>query len=240
MKQVLAILLAAVLMLAFAACGEKPAGGTGTQPGEAGSGSAGSGAPTEAPESAAPVTSAPEQPSEPAGISSSGDGTLVLSAAEVAVVVNGTSVPMPYNLRALEAAGVPADESRSEIELGAGDFFSANLYLDENEDYLLIPAYYNGTDSSVSITEAEAEEITMITYADAPADQGVSILGVSFGMAKSAVKELLGAPMSDDGSYCEWHIEVPALDYEGTLSMYFTGDSEDAGVSQVDLTVFPK
>jgi len=240
MKKFLAVLLAGVLVLAFAACGEKPEGSAGTQQPDTPSGSAGSSTPAAAPESEAPASPEPEQQSEPEGVSPAADGTLTLSKSEVAVVVNGTSVPMPFNLKALEAAGVPADESRSEINLGAGDFFSANLYLDENEDYLLIPAYYNGKDSSVSITEAEAEEITMISYADAPVDQGVSILGVSFGMAKSAVTALLGAPMSDDGSYCEWHVEVPELDYEGTLFMYFTEDSEEAGVSQVDLTVFPK
>jgi len=160
--------------------------------------------------------------------------------ANIAVEINGASVPMPYNLKALEAAGVPADEARSEIELAAGDFFSANLYLDENEDYLLIPAYYNGSDASVSITEAEAEEITMTTYADEPEDQGVSILGVKFGMARSEVFALLGEPDYNDGDYCEWHIELPEDNYEGTLSMYFTGDADDAGASQVDLTVFPK
>ena len=51
---------------------------------------------------------------------------------------------MPYRLGELEAAGVPEDESRKEIELAPGDFFSVNLYLDENEDYVISPAYYNG------------------------------------------------------------------------------------------------
>jgi len=147
---------------------------------------------------------------------------------------------MPYRLGELEAAGVPADESRSEIQLGVGDIFSANLYLDENEDYLLIPAYYNGGDSAISITEAEAEEITMMTYADEPKDQGVSILGVSFGMPRSEVKALLGEQSYGDGGYLEWHIEVPDINYEGTLSMYFTGDADDAGASQITLTVFQK
>lgn len=240
MKKVFALLLAAAVLLTFAACGGKTEGGTASQQPPASAAPAETAAPAAAPESAAPAPAAPEQPGEPEGITPSTDGTLTLSAADVAVVVNGTSVPMPFNLKALEAAGVPADEDRSAIQLGAGDFFSANLYLDENEDYLLIPAYYNGGDSSVSITEAEAEEITMTTYADAPEDQGVSILGVSFGMPRSEVKALLGSPSYDDGSYCEWHIEAPGIAYEGTLSMYFTEDADDAGVSQVDLTVFPK
>ena len=65
-------------------------------------------------------------------------------------------------------------------------------------------------------------------------------LGVSFGMARSEVKALLGEPAYDNGSYYEWHVEVPDIAYEGTLSMYFTEDADTAGVSQVDLTVFEK
>ncbi len=171
---------------------------------------------------------------------SSSAGTLKLSKSDIAVVVNGTKVPMPYKLKDLESAGVPKDDTRDEKELAAGDFFSANIFLDENEDYVLIPAYYNNSDSAVSITEAEAEEITMTTYADEPADQGVSILGVSFGMTRSELFKLLGNPVSNDGSYFEWHIELSDMNYEGTLSIYVTGDSDDAGVSQVNLNVFPK
>lgn len=39
----------------------------------------------------------------------------------------------------------------------------------------------------------------MTTNSDEPVDQGVSIFGVSFGMARSEVKALLVEPMSDDG-----------------------------------------
>jgi|GEM_PF-1503257 len=247
-KKLIALALAAVMLLALAACGGGAAPSqpqnTPASPAPA-SGAPESGAPApgaEAPEaSAAPETpAAPNAPAASGAIAPAVDGTLTLGAADIAVVVNGTSVPMPYNLKALEAAGVPADESRSEIELGAGDYFSVSLYLDENEDYLLSPAYYNGGDSAVGITEAEAEEITMMTYADEPEDQGVSILGVTFGMARSDVKALLGEPDYDGGDYCEWHVEAPDIVYEGTLSMYFTEDADDAGVSQVDLTVFEK
>ncbi len=171
---------------------------------------------------------------------SSSAGTLKLSKSDIAVVVNGTKVPMPYKLKDLESAGIPSDETRDGKELAAGDFFSANIYLDENEDYVLIPAYYNKADSAVSIMDAEAEEITMTTYADEPVDQGVSILGVSFGMTRSELFKLLGNPVSNDGSYFEWHIELSDMNYEGTLSIYVTGDSDDAGVSQVNLNVFPK
>ncbi|MBR6381187.1 MAG: hypothetical protein IKS07_05875, partial [Lachnospiraceae bacterium] len=127
------------------------------------------------------------------GISAEG-GTITLSKADVAVVINGNSVSMPFNLRELEAAGVPSDEYRSTIELNAGDFYSVNLYLDENEDYTLIPAYFNGGDAAVSIMDAEAEEITMTTYKDEPEDQGVSILGITYGMPRSEVVAMLGAP----------------------------------------------
>lgn len=238
MKKILALMLALLLVLALSACGEKPAPAAQNTPAPAAPADTGTSDP--APAAPADTEEPAAAPQSDPGQASAADGTLTLSASGVAVVVNGTSVPMPYNLMALEAAGVPADADRAAITLGAGDFFSANLYLDENEDYLLIPAYYNGGDASVTLAEAEAEEITMTTYADAPVDQGVSILGVSFGMAKSDVIALLGAPMSDNGSYCEWHVEVTDIAYEGTLSMYFTDDSDAAGVSQVDLTVFPK
>ena len=239
MKRLFALILAAVMVFAFAACGEKTEGNNVQQQNTA-SGSAGSDSTAAPAAENAPSAAEPQQADAPGGISPAKDGTLTISKADVAVVVNGTSVPVPYNLKELEAAGVPADESRSEIKLGAGDFFSLNMYLDENEDYLLIPAYYNGGDSPISVYEAEAEEVTLTTYADNPADQGVSILGVSLGMARKDVKELLGEPDYDAGDYMEWHIEVPEMAYAGTLSMYVTSDDDEAGVSQVDLTVFAK
>ena len=230
MKKIITLILAAAMALSLAACGGKTDGGAAPQQAPASS----------AAESSAPAHSEPAQQSAPGGLAPAADGTLTVGKADVAIVVNGTSVPMPYQLKALEAAGVPADADRDAITLNAGDFFSANLYLDANEDYLLIPAYYNGGDAAVGIMDAEAEEITMSTYADAPEDQGVSIFGVTFGMPRSEVKALLGEPSYDDGDYLEWHVEVPDIAYEGTLSMYFTADADDAGVSQVDLTVFEK
>jgi len=237
MKKIITLILAAALALSLAACGGKSDGGAAPQQAPASS-AAESSSPAAPAESSAP--SEPAQQSAPGGLAPAADGTLTVGKADVAIVVNGTSVPMPYQLKALEAAGVPADADRDAITLNAGDFFSANLYLDANEDYLLIPAYYNGGDAAVGIMDAEAEEITMSTYADAPEDQGVSIFGVTFGMPRSEVKALLGEPSYDDGDYLEWHVEVPDIAYEGTLSMYFTADADDAGVSQVDLTVFEK
>lgn len=236
MKKYIAILLAALMVMALAACGQKTGGGSETQQGAENQ--------TESENVAESNTetesSDPVEQGSAGKIAPAKDGTLTLSAKDIAVVVNGTAVPRPYNLKALEAAGVPADESRSTISLGAGDIFSANLYLDDNEDYVLIPAYVNNGESSVSITEAKADEIKMTTYADAPVDQGVSILGISFGMPRSEVKALIGEPSYDSGDYCEWHIEAPDIAYEGTLSMYFTEDADNGAVSEVDLNVFEK
>lgn len=163
------------------------------------------------------------------------DGEFVLSSADIAVVVNGKKVLMPYNLVELENAGVPVNEMFREDELASGDSFSLNLYLDENDDYLLIPGYYNGGDDTVVLTEAEAKTITMVSYAGEPADQGVSLLGVTFGMSKSDVKAMLGEPMSDSGDYCEWQIVVTDADYIGNFSIYFTGDADDAGACEIRL-----
>ena len=163
------------------------------------------------------------------------DGEITLSRGNIAVVVNGKTVLMPYNLVELEAAGVPVSEIFREDELASGDSFSLNLYLDENEDYLLIPDYYNGGEDTVALTDAEAKTITMVSYASEPVDQGVSLLGVTFGMAKSDVKAMLGEPMSDDGEYCEWQISVTDADYVGNFSIYFTGDADDAGACEIRL-----
>lgn len=239
MKKYIALVLALIMALSLAACGGKADGSNAPQQSSS-SNSAGNSSTAAPAENNTPAPSEPIQQSSSGEIAPAKDGTLTVSKADIAIVVNGTSVPMPYGLKDLEAAGVPADADRDGIQLNAGDFFSANLYLDENEDYLIIPAYYNGGDSAISIMDTEAEEIMMTTYADEPQDQGVSILGIVFGMPRSEVKSLLGEPSYDNGDYVEWHIEVPDIAYEGTLFMYFTEDSDSAGVSQVDLTVFSK
>ncbi len=239
MKKIIAMILAVLMLLALTACGGNTEGGT--APANSASGSAENNGAAAAPaESSEPAASEPEQESSSGGIAPATDGTLTIGKADIAVMINGKSVPMPYKLKELEAAGVPADEARDGTELNPGDFLSASLYLDENEDYLLIPAYYNGGSSAISIMDAEAEEITMTTYSDEPKDQGVSVLGIAFGLPRSEVKAMLGNPIYDAGDYLEWHVDVPELNYEGTLSMYFTEDSDSAGVSQLDLTVFPK
>lgn len=165
------------------------------------------------------------------------NGILTIDLENAAIVVNGTAVSMPYSLGELESAGVPTDESRKEIELAAGDFFSANLFLDENEDYLISPAYYNGGDDTINIADAQAEQITMITYSGEPVDQGVSLFGVTFGMTKSDVLAKLGEPMYDDGDNVQWQVVVSDTDYTGYFTIYFTDDADSAGASQVDLTL---
>ncbi len=224
MKKIFLVLFAVIMMIALVACGEKNDENVTSTNIDANTNTVS--------ENTEPITSK--------GITPANNGTLTISKDDLAVVVNGTSVKMPYKLKELEAAGVPADESRNEIKLDVGGIFSANLYLDDNEDYLLIPAYQNKGDAEINILDAEAEEITMTTYADNPADQGVSIFGIPFGMARKDVKNLLGEPKLDDGSYFEWHLEIPDMSYEGTLSLYVTEDADDAGVSQINLTVFAK
>ena len=224
MKKIFLVLFAVIMMIALVACGEKNDENVTSTNIDANTNTVS--------ENTEPITSK--------GIAPANNGTLTISKDDLAVVVNGTSVKMPYKLKELESAGVPADESRNEIKLDVGGLFSANLYLDDNEDYLLIPAYQNKGDAEINLLDAEAEEITMTTYADNPADQGVSIFGIPFGMARKDVKNLLGEPKLDDGSYFEWHLEIPDMSYEGTLSLYVTEDADDAGVSQVNLTVFAK
>ena len=173
----------------------------------------------------------------PVEIKPAENGILTIGLGNAVIVMNGTSVPMPYRLGELESAGVPTDESRREIELAPGDFFSVNLFLDENEDYVISPAYYNGGNDTINIADAQAEEITMITYSGEPVDQGVSLLGVTFGMAKSDVLAMLGEPMYDNGDYFEWQVAVSDAGYEGSFSIYFTDDADNACASQVDLTL---
>lgn len=225
MKKMFAFLLAALMLLSLTACGgeDKPANSEpDTSTGET-------------TDNSTEKDSASQ--GEPAEIKPAEDGVLKIGIGDAAIVVNGTAVAMPYRLGELEAAGVPEDESRKEIELAPGDFFSANLYLDENEDYVISPAYYNGGDDTIKITDAQAEEITMFTYSGEPADQGVSILGVTFGMKKSDVRAMLGEPMYDNGNSFEWEVTVSDAGYKGSFTIYFTEDTDTAGASQIDLSL---
>ena len=232
MKKFLAIIFAAVMMPSLAACG-------GDKSSNSSSGETTVSQDSESIESKENSTS--QETSEETTSTKNGeiapakDGEITLSSGNIAVVVNGKTVPMPYNLVELEAAGVPVNETFREDELASGDSFSLNLYLDENEDYILIPDYYNAGDDSVALTDAEAKTISMVSYANEPVDQGVSLLGVTFGMTKSDVKAMLGEPMSDNGDSCEWQIAVTDADYVGNFSIYFTGDGDDAGACEIRL-----
>ena len=237
MKKLLSIILMVTLVLSLTACGSrkdnKPNDNTDTHV-NSDTGTAVSGI-DDTTDSA--LEKEPAVQVTPAEIKQAEDGILTIGLANAAIVVNGPSVPMPYRLGELEATGVPEDESRKEIELASGDFFSVNLYLDENEDYIISPAYYNGGDDTVNIADAQAEQITMITYSGEPVDQGVSLFGVPFGMTKSDVLAKLGEPMSDDGDNVQWQVVVSDTDYTGNFTIYFTDDSDSAGASQVDLTL---
>ncbi len=165
------------------------------------------------------------------------DGKLTLKMENAGIIINGTGVALPYAFEELAAAGVKnADDLRS-IEVGAGDFFSVNMFLDENEDYLVLPYYYNEGEEAISITEAEASEIGMASYAAEPVDQNVSILGVKFGMTKAEVTDLLGAPSWEDGDYWEWEVAMEDSNYEGYFTIYFNSDADNAVVSQADLDI---
>ena len=230
MKKWIALVLAAVMLLALAACG----------------GTAGTEAPAQpetAAENAAPAAEAkPEQAPEAAApaaqeIAPADNGVLKLAAEKVAIVIKGKAVAMPYSFAELKAAGVPADDSIGEISLGAGDIFSPNLFLDESENYVIIPAYNNTTENATTIAGASAKEITMATYASEPKDQDVSILGVKFGMTRSEVKALLGAPAYEEGEAMQWSVELTDAAQTGNLSVIFTSAAEDAVVMQAVISV---
>ena len=165
------------------------------------------------------------------------DGVLTLKMANAGIIINGTGVAMPYTFAELEAAGVQNTEDLRSIEMGAGDFYSVNMFLDENEEYLVLPYFYNDSEEALPITEVTAEEIGMATYVEEPVDQNVSILGVKFGMTKAEVTDLLGAPSWEDGDYWEYQVAMEDSNYEGHFTIYFNTDAEDAVVSQADLDI---
>ena len=101
----------------------------------------------------------------------------------------------------------------------------------------MLPYFYNDSEEALPITEVDAEEISMATYAEAPVDQNVSLLGVKFGMTKAEVTDLLGAPSWEDGDYWEWEVAMEDSNYEGHFTIYFNTDAEDAVVSQADLDI---
>ncbi len=232
MKKVFALILAAVMLLSLAACGadEKKADSPAGQTTPSNTTLSGTGDKTD---------EGNDQPggAAPSSVEKAVDGTLNLSTANLAIDINGTVVAMPYLLTDIIGAGVSVDEYIQQIELSAGDFFTPNLFVDEDWNYGISPNYYNGSDKTVSITEAKAEAIGMFTYESAPKDQNISILGIKFGMTKAEVISLLGEPMWDEGTYFEWLVSVSNGKLEGNFTVTFASDAEDATVSEVNLSV---
>ena len=230
MKKLLCIILAMVMLLSLAACGaddkktDTPAGKTtpaGTTPAgdKADEGNDNPGG------------------SDPGSVEKAVDGTLKLSTANLAIDINGTAVAMPYAMTDIIAAGVSVDEYIQQIELSAGDYFTPNLFVDADWNYGISPNYYNGSDKTVSITEAKAESIGMFTYEEAPKDQNISILGIKFGMTKAEVISLLGEPMWNEADEFQWLVSVSDGNWEGNFIVTFASEAEDATVSEVNLSV---
>ena len=134
-------------------------------------------------------------------------------------------------------AGITGNDYLKDIELYAGDFFSPNIFIDEEEDYIITPAYYNDSEETILMADATANEITMSTYSSTPEDKNVSILGVKFGMTKAEVLDMFGEPTWNDEESCQWLVTVSDADMEGNLMIYFTSDADDAAVNQVTLSV---
>lgn len=226
MKKVFAMILAAVMVLSLAACGGETPNPTdsGAKPANA---------------STAALADAPNETKkgDPSSVEKAVDGTLTLSTANLAIVINGNTVSMPYRLNDIISAGISVEDFIQEIELGAGDSFNPNIFIDEDCNYGISPSYCNESDDTVSITEALAQEIGMFTYEDAPEDQNVSILGIKFGMTKADIISILGDPMWNEGDYCEWQVAVSDADLEGNFTIYFVSEADDAGISTVTLSV---
>lgn len=243
MKKVFALILAAVLVLSLAACGgEAPKPTDPTNAPTAKPTDAPTAAPTDAP-TAAPTEAPTDAPTEaptagdPASVEKAVDGMLTLSTANLAVVINGNTVSMPYRLSDIISAGVSVEDFIQEMELAAGDFFNPNIFIDEDWNYGISPSYYNESEDTISITNAQAQAISMFTYEETPEDQNISILGVKFGMTKTDVITLLGEPMWSEDDYCEWQVTISDAELEGNFTIYFVSDADDAGISTVSLSV---
>ena len=170
-------------------------------------------------------------------VAKASEGVLELKMSDVKIIMNGKSIARPFAFGEIVAAGIQNADTLSEIELFPDEFYSAYAFLDEMEDYVVIPSYYNGTEEALPIAEAEADGIGMVSYAEYPEDQNVSILGVKFGMTKAEVIDILGEPSWKDGTYYEWIVAMDDSDYEGYFTIYFNSDADDAVVSQADLDI---
>lgn len=157
----------------------------------------------------------------------------------LAVVIDDTVVPAPYYLEDLAAAGAPVPKDIMDGYISPDGYSVAELYLDEEEKVVISPEYYNSSDETIPITEAEALKIHMASSEAELKDRGVSIFGVKFGMTRDEVRELLGKPMwVFDGVQYYWALAVSDTGQEGELSVYFDDESKDSRVFMVSLEIY--
>lgn len=228
MKKLLALILAVVMVFAFAACGS----------GNDNSNDSNTESNTEATtETTQKAESTEDTAVADTSVGKAVDGTIELSTADMVIVINGTAVARPYIFDDILAAGITGNDYLKDIELYAGDYFSPNIFIDEEEDYIITPAYYNDSEETILMADATANEITMSTYSSTPEDKNVSILGIKFGMTKAEVLDMFGEPTWNDDESCQWLVTVSDADMEGNLMIYFTSDADDAAVNQVTLSV---
>lgn len=244
MKKLLSIILAGLLVFLLTACGgetsesadspaDSSADSTTDSPADSTTDSHADSTADSSADSSTEVSGNPD----PSYVEKAVDGTLNLSTANLAIVINDKTVAMPYQLNEIINAGISVEDFVKEIELGAGDYFTPNIFIDEDEDYGIGPNYYNESDETVSITEAKAQSIGIFTYEDTPEDRNVSILGIKFGMTKAEVLNIFGDPMWDDENEFQWLISVSDGNLEGNFTVSFVSDAEDATVSAVYLSV---
>lgn len=158
---------------------------------------------------------------------------------ELAIVINDKKISMPFYMQDMADAGVPVPEDIMGRYLSQDDYSVAELYLDEEEKIVISPEYYNSSDETIPITEAEARKIHMASSEAELKDRGVSIFGVKFGMTRDEVRELLGKPMwVYDGVQYYWALAVSDTGQEGELSVYFDDDSKDSHVFMVSLEIY--
>lgn len=167
-----------------------------------------------------------------------GGGDLKVTEDDMAFTYNGKSVAYPYDVAGMEAAGLPIDASSKEIKLASGDYFVLNVYLDENEDYILNPDLYNESEEEASIMDAKATSIRYTTYLSEPVDQGITMMGVKLGMTRAEVRALLGDPKFDEGTEYQYGLKTDDVWTEGSLNVSFVSDADDALVYDIYLGLY--
>lgn len=167
-----------------------------------------------------------------------GNGELEVSEEDMTITYKGKEIAYPYNVAGIEAAGITIDSSSKDIKLGAGDYFVLNVYLDENEDYVLNPDLYNEAEEEVSIMDAKATSIRYTTYKSDPVDQGITMMGVKLGMTRAEVKALLGDPKEDYGNEYQYTLKTDSEWVEGNLNVVFVSDADDALVFDIYLGLY--